>query len=346
MENDSKSKSPYSAKVPIEEADGLKFVRFRIPSDYQGHTFALDILDGTTTGEVPTGPYRIKFVLTSEFLIHLSSADGPKCNTGFSHILVSDKLAQAKVKFLHLSGDKRDEKREGTLQLEATGGRLCAINISLPETDLTAAVTQAGQIISACLDVVTLRTCVPLQVRDVEVTSVREPNFLRRYVTFGYSDVELQERDLLDAPSVPGRLNPAMRLFREAINASKPHYRLLCLYRAREALMRIQKGNDQTLAKKGVQFPRPARRVPDNVATRSQFAPLIGKKVGALFDFVRDGFRLPIAHGNRSVNDRLELDPADVRTDHRVDAANAIMIQLIREAINDEMMLMRRHSIS
>jgi hypothetical protein len=79
---------------------------------------------------------------------------------------------------------------------------------------------------------------------------------------------------------------------------------------------------------------------------RQQFAALVGKRVGALFDFVRKGFRLPIAHGNHLVNGRLELDPADVRTDHRVDAANALMIELIREAINDERNLMKQYGLS
>src|SRR5262245_58936604 len=54
----------------------------------------------------------------------------------------------------------------------------------------------------------------------------------------------------------------------------------------------------------------------------------------ALFEFVRNGFRFPIAHENHSKISRLELDPADVRTDDRVDAANAIMIELIGEALS------------
>jgi hypothetical protein len=215
----------------------------------------------------------------------------------------------------------------------------------VPETEIQAAIACAGQTVSAVLDMIALRARVPLQVRNVEVTCSTEPNFCRTYLTIPYSDTWLKEGDIITAPSMPQRLGPPIRLFREAISASRPHYRLLCLYRAREALLNLKYENDSQLLKAGIAPQRPDRRVPDNIATRQQFAPLIGKRVGALFDFVRNGFRLPIAHGNRSKNGRLELDPADVRTDHRVDAANAVMIELIGEAINDELTLMREHDL-
>jgi hypothetical protein len=334
---------PHSTQTRIQELDGVKFARFDVPNNHQGHTFAMDAFgEGVPTEKIPIGPYNIKIVLTSEFLAHFASIEKFKSDEGFSHLLVPRKIAEAKITFWYVNSHG---KREGTIQLETKEGRLCAICLDLPETEIHDAVHQASQTVSAILDTIALRARIPLQVRNLEVTCPHEPKFRRSYLTIPYSDAWMQESDIVNAASVPQRLGPAIRLFREAISSSKPHYRLLCLYRAREALHVVHRENDQELRKTGLVPQRPERRVPDNVATRHQFAPLIGKKVGALFDYVRNGFRLPIAHGNRSKNGRLELDPADVRTDHRVDAANSIMIELIAEAISDEMALMRQHSL-
>jgi hypothetical protein len=334
---------PHSTQTRIQELDGVKFARFDVPNNHQGHTFAMDAFgEGVPTEKIPIGPYNIKIVLTSEFLAHFSSIEKFKSDEGFSHLLVPRKIAEAKITFWYVNSHG---KREGTIQLETKEGRLCAICLDLPETEIHDAVHQASQTVSAILDAITLRARIPLQIRNLEVTCAHEPKFRRSYLTIPYSDAWLEESDFVSAPLIPQRLCPAIRLFREAISSSKPHYRLLCLYRAREALQVVRRANDQELRHAGLAPQRLERRVPDNIATRHQFVPLIGKKVGALFDYVRNGFRLPIAHGNRSTNGRLELDPADVRTDHRIDAANSIMIELIREAISDEMTLMRQHSL-
>ncbi len=335
----------YETEVRIEEVGGTKIMRIRIPADYQGHTFAIDATPKDGSSEIPLGPYVLRFVLTSEFVLHLSTAGGIEYDRGFSHILVPDKLAQARITFSYVNTKSPQDKRDGLLELELREKRLLSIVVRLPEEDMVAAVRQSSQIVSAMLDMIVLRTCAPVQVRNVDVQCPTYPKFLRRYATIPYSDVFLQESDIQEAVTLPRRLSPAMRLFREAISTSKPHYRFLCLYRAREALDRIRKENDMALVKSGIAVQRTKRFVPDTVATRDQFSSLIGKRVGAFFDYVRDSFRLPIAHGNNAVNDRLELDPADVRTDHRVDAANSAMIQLIKQGIQDERDLMSKHDL-
>ena len=226
--------------------------------------------------KIPVGPYNIKIVLTSEFLAHFSSIEKFKSDEGFSHLLVPRKVAEAKIKFWYVNSHG---KREGTIQLETKEGRLCAICLDLPETEIHDAVHQASQTVSAILDAIVLRARIPLQIRNLEVTCAQAPQFRRSYLTIPYSDAWLEESDIVSAPLIPQRLCPAIRLFREAISSSKPHYRLLCLYRAREALQVVRRENDQELRETGLAPQRPERRVPDNIATRNQFVPLIGKRL-------------------------------------------------------------------
>ena len=224
---------PHWTQIRIQELDGVKFARFDVPHHYQGHTFAVDAFgESVPTEKIPVGPYSIKMVLTSEFLAHFSSIEKFKSDEGFSHLLVPRKIAEAKIKFWYVNSHG---KREGTIQLKTKEGRLCAIYLDLPETEIHDAVRQASQTVSAILDAIALRARIPLQIRHLEVTCAHEPQFRRSYLTIPYSDAWLEESDIVSAPLIPQRLCPAIRLFREAISSSKPHYRLLCLYRASSA---------------------------------------------------------------------------------------------------------------
>ena len=51
---------------------------------------------------------------------------------------------------------------------------------------------------------------------------------------------------------------------------------------------------------------------------------------------LRADYRVHIAHGNVDQAMKLLMDPADVRIDQRVDAANSLAVPLLRASIQDE----------
>ena len=62
--------------------------------------------------------------------------------------------------------------------------------------------------------------------------------------------------------------------------------------------------------------------------------------MGAFLDHVRSEYRLAIAYGNLDDYFKLVLDPADVRTDHRIDFTNAALLPVVAEMIRDEAALL------
>ena len=165
--------------------------------------------------------------------------------------------------------------------------------------------------------------------------------FARRYVTFPYHPVEIEAEDISLAWGTPKPLTPALRLFREAISSSNPYYRVLCLYRVREVLERVRGANDHALLRRGVTPVRPKRRVPDNDITRALLPELIGKRLGDFLEHVRKAYRIPVAHFTLDEYERMILDPADIRIDHRIDYTNAVLLDMTKEMISDELDLMK-----
>jgi hypothetical protein len=330
----------------IEEVDGEKVVRFSLPKAFQGHNFAADFYQNRDAA-TPEGPFLIDFVLCSEFVIHERDLPMTKLESGHSYLKLGKSLSKvARVVLIYSHPPDSGEPKEGFLTPIVEGGMIRRLRVELPETSLDTAVRVSSQIVHSVLDTISLRREVPVQIRHIEVhKEVGQDRFLRRYLTFSYSPVEIEEEDITLATSIPKPLAPALRLFREAINSSKPHYRLLCLYRVREVLDRVRNANTQALIQKGIQPRRPVRKVPDNDLTRAFFPGLIGKRFAAFLDYVRENYRIPVAHFELDEYERMILDPADVRVDHRVDYTNAVLIQIVKRMISDEIDLMKRHSL-
>jgi hypothetical protein len=61
---------------------------------------------------------------------------------------------------------------------------------------------------------------------------------------------------------------------------------------------------------------------------------------------VRAEYRLAVAHSNLNEYFNLVLDPANVRTDHRIDFTNAVLILVVAEMIQDEIDFMARYGLS
>lgn len=169
---------------------------------------------------------------------------------------------------------------------------------------------------------------------------------LRVFVTLPYGSRQLMADDLTKATTIPSRLKATLRLFREGLNASRPHYRLLCLYRVREVIEKVRHENDQDVLAHRMKPDRPRRVLPDNELTRQYFSTYVGKKIGDFLEHVRSAYQLAVAHGNMDEYFNLVLDPAIVRVDHRIDITNAVLMPVIAEMIQDEIDFMIRQGLS
>jgi hypothetical protein len=330
----------FQATGTVEEQGERKVVRLSVPKTFQGHTFALDLVPEGTKPD-PKGPFRIEYALMSEFFLHEDDLAKFDLESGRSYLRFAPELAKLKrIKLRYSTTEEPKVTREAELTFRTDGQLIQRLVIQSSEERLEAAIKHSSQLVSDLLDALTFYKRVPIQVHHVEVYSVSDQEYLRRYLTFPYTAVDVEEVDFSRAVREPHGLRPCLRLFREAISSSKPHYRLLCLYRIRELLERLQAANNKKLLRSGKSPSRPVRRIPDNDLTRRYFPSLIGKKARAFLDHVRQEYRLPVAHVSLTQSERLVLDPADVRTDHRVDYTNALLIQVVAQLIQDERSLM------
>jgi hypothetical protein len=331
-------------ELQVEEINGRKILRFQVPPAMQGHTFELE-LNASGRDTAAAGPFRIEYVLGSEFLIHQPELPPQHLQEGFSHISVGSEFDNLRITLAYSDDKEHKISRTSGLSLRVSGdGVLQRIVVETNELNHSHAIRSAGQIVADLLDALSFMMRVPLTVRHIEVYGSDDKNQLR-YVTLPYGTRKLQPNDIQHAAGFPNRLTGPLRLFREGLSSNKPHYRLLCMYRIREALKPIQYQNDREIQSIGKVSDRPRRLLEDNPLTRTYFTKFIGKKVGAFLDHVRSVYRLPLAHGSLDDYFTLILDPADVRIDHRVDFANAALIQVIGEVLQDEVDLMLRHNL-
>ncbi len=226
------------------------------------------------------------------------------------------------------------------MTFNGSGGILQRLVVETDEPDLSEAIRQINQIIADLLDALTLVKGLPVSIRHIDVIASGS-KYLRRYVTLPYGKHTLSETDLKEAQNIPARLRGAVRLFREGVSSSRPPYRLLCLYRVREVLEKVRAENDRNIRARSGMPNRPVQILQSNELTLFHFPQFVGKKVGAFLDYVRNEYRLAIAHGNLDEYFKLVLDPADVRIDHRIDFTNAVLLPVVAEMIRDEANLMK-----
>lgn len=346
MQEKPSSAVQHSSTSRVEEVGGKKMLRFTIPAAFQGHTFAID-LQKSGKEQKRVGPFRIEFVLCNEFQVYSNDLGGIDPELGFSNLTVGPPMNKLNcISVVYGRSDKPQETYTAEIRLNVEGGFVRRFIMTLPEPDLDTAIKHGSQIISSILDSICFRKQVPLQIHHIEIFQAETGDPLRRYMTFPYTiPVDVDERDIASAPRIPPGLGPCLRLFREGISSTRPHYRLLCLYRVWEGIKKLTRVNKKTLLARGITPRRPNQKVPDNELTREYFPNLVGKKIGAFLDHVRSNFRIPVAHLKLDDYERMLLDPASVRVDHRIDYTNAVLIHVVRRVIEDEWKLMEQHNL-
>lgn len=329
----------------IEEIDGRTVARVSFEPWMQGHTFAMNLGDNASDLS-PAGPFRIEYVLGTEFVIYENEIPLFRFEEGYSYLAMApefDSLSETLIKYADTTCP--DVLREATLHFGMSGRILQKLIVETPEVDLANAIGQASQIVADLLDAVSFFKRLPLSIRHIDVHAIGK-KYYRRYMTVFYSPRQLTLHDLTQATTVPSRLRPAFRLFHEGLNSTRPHYRLLCFYRVREVIESVRSENNREVLASRMTPDRPTRILADNELTRTYFPTHVGKKVGAFLDHVRSEYRLAVAHGKLDEYFKLVLDPADVRIDHRIDWTNAALMPVIAEMIHDEIDFMVRHGLS
>jgi hypothetical protein len=265
--------------IKIEEINGKPVARFSVEPSMQGHTFAVDLTNSVSEPD-PTGPFRIEYVLGSEFVIHQGELPSSAFEEGFSHLAMAPDLAQLQVTLNYVDTKSPNVQRNAALFIRGADDVVQRLIVETSESDLASAIKHTGQIVADLLDAIAFAKRVPVSIRHIEVHAMGR-KYQRRYVTLPYGSRRFTAFDLTEAATIPSRLKPALRLFREGLSSSRPHYRLLCLYRVREVMESIRHQNESDVLARGLKPKRPNRVLPDNELTRCYFPTFVGKKVGA-----------------------------------------------------------------
>lgn len=268
--------------LKIEESQGKKVVRYPLEPWMQGHTFAVD-LSMNASGEIPAGPFRVEYILGTEFVLYESELPSLRLEEGYSYLKTSQEFDRLDISLKYVDTTSPNVQKEAMLRFGRANQVLQKLIIETPEVNFEKAIRHTGQIVADILDATSFLKRLPLSVRSIVVHADGE-KFIREYRTFSYSPRELTPENLDQAATIPASIKPALRLFREATSSTRPPYRLLCLYRVREIITKVRQDNDKKVLANTIKPDRPNRLLMDNNLTRQYFPTYIEKKVGAFLD--------------------------------------------------------------
>jgi hypothetical protein len=276
---------------PIEVLRKNESGEFEILPEMQGYTF------GGDNGKEPNGPFRIEYVLCSDFMIYFDDLKPFNPAAGFSNVKLAGQISRKNlvvIPYYNATDRTKHFDANVTLVADAKDGYLQRLVVTNLPPNLDDAIIVANYCVSSILDSISFRKQAPLQIRNVGVYNANSGDGLRLYFTIPYFlvDIEEEEADILTSQNMPNKLRPLLRLFREAINSTSPHYRLLCLYRIIEGLDKIAGDNTKIVRSKGTDPRRQRVLVPDNQTTRSFFPSLIGRGVGEFRSYVYTNYRI------------------------------------------------------
>lgn len=339
-------KAEFEAEGKITEKNGKKLATFPIPPYFQGHHFAVDMRSpGIARPE--GGPLRVEFILGSEFLLYQSDIKDIDVDQGYSNLQLGESITQATpIRLCYERTDQPGDIRNATLTFKIDHARIQRFVVEMPEDNPHEATRLAEKLVNSILEVLSFRKRVPLKIIKVEIFHAPSDQLLTAYVTLPFTtDKYIIEEDLLLSTRIPNSIQPLLCLYREAVNSSNPYHRLLCLYRISEGLNKVRGENSRQVRTQGMKPSRRRLTVPDNDLTKRNFPSLVGKRYGAFVDYVRDQYRVNLAHLNLDDYDRMLLAPGEVQVAHRIDYVNVVLDQMMRESMIDELKLMEDHHL-
>ncbi len=340
-------KTEWGCQGQVRVQNGEKVIDLHAPVESQGHMFRLDVVSVNGRAPQQGNSYRIVFVLSSGFLLYRSDLRNINHEEGHSNLKLGSTVQGVKSEGATVDyriGAASSDK-QATLLFEGEGDTIQKCVVEISEGTVQSAVKIADRLVNQMLDVLSFLKKVPLKVRHVDVFDSDSQDFLCRYTTIPFTaERSVERKDLELMNSVPDRLIPLLRLYREAIGSPSPHHRFLCLYRMGERLKEEQRRNSCIVKKR----ERPERRgihLPDNELTRKRCPKLIGRNLNKFLGFVRDRYRKNIAHLNFDESDRVLLPFGEIGVCHDIDGVNAMLEDLMRDALLAELEFMDRHRL-
>lgn len=333
-----------SFKLPMinnESQQGAqgKIITTKMPIEFQGMTIYL----GGDDPFVESGPYRIEYILCNEFRIYSNTKLIPQ-REGFSEI----RLKEFETKIRCYLKENESKTIEVILKYKTNDSTLERLVIEPPCKKLEESIEIANLCSSQIFDSICFSKKSPLQIRSIEIFQASTGKFVGKYANVDYLEVDLEEDSIFASFNMARELHPCLRLFREAINSTNPHYRLLCLYRIREYVDTLHKRNMEILKARGeLDLRVEPVLVPDDPLSQRFIPQFINKDVTEFFNYVYTNYRIPIAHANPSLDDyqNLILDPAFSKTDHKVQLVNYIFIQIMPKWMEREQRFMLKHKL-
>lgn len=179
-------KAEFEAEGKVQDKDGKKKVQMSLPVYFQGHPFAVDFSRPGKTRE-EGGPYRVEFVLSSDFLIHRSDIKEIDLDQEHSNLELGESMAKVKLVSLYYLDTGSGQKKEASLTFGTDGSYVQRFIVQMPENRLDMVVHFSGKIVNQILDVLSFQKQVPLQIRQIEIFHEPSGELLRRYVIVPYT---------------------------------------------------------------------------------------------------------------------------------------------------------------
>jgi hypothetical protein len=167
--------------VKIEEVARRKVVRFSVAPFMQGHTFAVEP-SNSASESMPMGPFRIEYVLGTEFIFPEDALPAFHFADGYSYLVMAPELVRLAVSLQYGPSHSPGVLKDVTLTVDGSDTLVQRLIIETPEVDLSSAMAHTGQIVADVLASVSVAQRVPISIRHIEVHALGK-KYERRFVT-------------------------------------------------------------------------------------------------------------------------------------------------------------------
>lgn len=315
-----------------------------LPKGLWGSTYFLDYSEDNNR----EGPFSILFILCTEFIMYFDDLVERNIDPseGFTNIIFPKDFVNKVISVPYQFEDATAEETKALIRPIVGDNLLRSMEVTIFEQDFDRAIRAASYCVYSVLDSLSFRLKVPLNVRDIIISSFKTGKLIGRFITVPYFPTIIKRKeDFYVTKDIPKELRPYLRLYREALNSTSPHYRFLCLYRIIESMRELQSVNAKKIRSQGKSIRRAHLIMPSNPITLKYFPTYVGKKIGSFLGYVETSYRNHIAHLNIERPGNMTLDPVFVKTDHNVEFTNAVLLEVVKEMIEDEWEFMRDNKL-
>lgn len=333
----------FSFQTTIQEKNGLKYGTVKCSSEFQGRNLIFNA-SSQRRSSIPSPPFSVEYVLLNPFSVFDDRANVEKSDIRHTGLTIADGSADKWVEYFYTT-DKSTNRKTARISWRSSEGQVDRLIIELDEPE-TLVLSYADVIMAGVLDYICFAKEIPLSIQHIEIYELKTHDLIQFWLVVPYlQKVQLNSQLLFGMASVPNRLVPLLRLFREAVNSTNPYYRLLCLYRIGEGLKTVKSQNNQKTQNLTSPRSRPKQRIPENEFTKEYFLNWIGKSMHEYLEHVEHNFRKYIAH--LIIDESLKFSPDPGSTKHAVDTdkVNGMLISITRQLIYDEWSFMKENGI-